>query len=163
MTKISPKETAKAVLEEIIEDNSQAYDITSCYKIGELSQNLKLFYANSFVEQAKENLENSRFLKEFSKFHNIATTYGYRGYSARKNNGIVEIKPSNKRLLKDYNKLITQEVIEQFKLNEENLTPIKIVAHVTNGNRLIGTLDKTKGDYNIVVILGLSNYNGKSK
>ncbi|MEM4263800.1 MAG: hypothetical protein QW666_02805, partial [Candidatus Woesearchaeota archaeon] len=100
---IASKEICKAVLEEILSGKSPKYQIISCDKIGDLSQHLEMFYAESFAEFARTR--NGRFIDEFSKFHNCAVKYGYRGYSACKNNGIVDITPTNTQLLKDYARL----------------------------------------------------------
>ena len=159
---VHPKQIASEVLETIIEDNSEPYRIESFEQIGSMSKNLNLYYADSFVDCIKNNSFKGRLLDEFSKFHNVATTYGYRGFSSGKKNGIVNINQSSKILLKDYNKLLTAEVIKKYDL--DNPQPIKVVAHVDNGNRLIGVLDKTKKeDYHVVVILGISNSTGKIK
>ena len=151
-------------LEELIENNLKQFEILSNKKIGGLSQYLILSYADSFIEEAKKLKDNSRFKEEFKKFHKAAVTYGYIGFSSRKNNGIVDIKKTDIQLIKDYEKLLTQEVIEKYNLNKANLQPVKIVAHVPNGNRLIGVLDKTESQGKMrVVILGISNYNGKTE
>ena len=150
----------KGVLDKIISDNSKYYEINSYKKIGDLSPRLRLFYSDSFVDCAKNS---KNFSKDFAKFHRCAIKYGYIGFSARKNNGIVDIKPGNTNLIKSYENLLTSKVIAQYGLSD-NLKPVKVVAHVPNGNRLVGVLDKTaKNGYHIVVILGLSNYNGKPK
>lgn len=152
----------KAVLESILENNPKSFKIHSCEQVGELCRDLELFYADSFVEYARAQ-KNNCFEKELSKMHNCAVTYGYRGYSARKNNGIVDIKPTNSQLLKDAEKLLTQKIIEKYSLSS-NLKPVKVVAHVPNGNRLIGFLDKTPtNNRHTVVILGVSNYNGRPR
>jgi hypothetical protein len=155
------KDAGKQVLEEIIAGSAKPYEVISCKIVGNLSQYLDMYYADSFAEFAKTR--NGRFVGEFSKFHNCAVTYGYRGYSARKNNGVVDIKQTDTQLLKDYALLLTKEVIQKYNLSN-NLKPVKVVAHVPNGNRLIGVLDRNPRDgRHIFVILGLSNYNGKSR
>jgi len=154
---------SKQVIDDLLRDNSRAFDITSCQKFKGLSQKIKLFYSDSFVEYIKSRENNSRFLEEFAKFHTCATTYGYRGFSAKKNNGIVDIKPTDTKLLNDYIDLLTPEIIEKYELTD-NLKPIKIVAHVPSGNRPIGVLDRAeKNGAHTIVILGMSNYTGKPK
>lgn len=158
---VASKDIGKAVLEELLAGKSAGYAVVSCEKVGDLSQHLDLYYADSFIAYARAN--NGRFVDEFSKFHNCAKKYGYRGYSACKNNGIVDITQTNTQLLKDYARLLTKEVIQKYNLSK-NLKPVKIVAHVPNGNRLIGVLDRTqRNGRHTVVILGVSNYNGKPK
>ena len=158
---IASKDIGKAVLEEILAGNSAKYPVVSCEKVGDLSQYIDLYYADSFADYARAN--NGRFVDEFAKFHKCATTYGYRGYSACKNNGIVDIKPTDTQLLNDYARLLTKEVIQKYNLSN-NLKPIKVVAHVPTGNRLIGVLDRAqRNSRHTVVILGVSNYNGKPR
>jgi len=84
------------------------------------------------------------------KLEQAIYVHGYRGASRRKRNGIVPIRPSDSKLLKDYRKYLSAVDIDV----PQKVTPIKIVAHVTNGDRLIGFLADGK-----VHILGLSNYN----
>lgn len=151
-----------AVLEAIIEDTSESFNIQSCEQVGDMSRNIEMFYADSFVEFARAQ-KNGRFKREFSKLHNCAVTYGYRGYSARKNNGIVDIKPTDVQLAKDVEKLLTPEVVEKYSLSDD-LKPVKVVAHVPNGNRLVGVLDTAPVENSHkVVILGVSNYNGRPR
>lgn len=159
----SPKEIAEGVLEGLIKGNTKPFRVASAQKIGSLSAFLELFYDSSFVSYAQANHSES-FLREFAKFHNCATSYGYRGYSEGKRNGIVDIKPSDTQLLKDYQRLLTPDVVKRYNLDTSNLTPVKVVAHVPNGNRVIGVLDKTeRGGHITVVLLGMSNYGRKLK
>lgn len=156
------KAKAATVLEGMLEGETRPFEIHSCEQVGELCRDLTLFYADSFVEFARAQ-KNGRFKKEFSKLHNCAVTYGYRGYSARKNNGIVDIKPTDSQLVNDFEKLLTPEVVEKYALSD-NLKPVKVVAHVPNGNRLVGVLDNTPVENrHKVVILGVSNYNGRPR
>lgn len=161
----STQDIARGVIDDLVSRKNNCYDIHSFEKIGELSQNLKLYYAYSFANYIQNlNSNGKKFIQEFAKLHNCATKYGYRGLSKGKKNGIVNINFSNKQLLIDLERMLTKEVIEEYCLDTENLQPIKVVAHVPNGNRLIGVLDKSKrGNYHAVVILGLSNYNGKPR
>ncbi|MBD3304006.1 hypothetical protein GF343_02590 [Candidatus Woesearchaeota archaeon] len=150
------------VLEAIIEDNSEPFHIQSCEQVGNMCRNVELFYSDSFVKFARAQ-KNSRFKREVLKMHNCAVTYGYRGYSARKNNGIVDIKPTDAQLAKDVNRLLTPEVVKSYDLSDD-LKPVKVVAHVPNGNRLVGVLDNTPAENrHKVVILGVSNYNGRPR
>lgn len=156
------KAKAATVLEGVLEGETGPFEIHSCEQVGELCRDLALFYADSFVEFAGAQ-KNGRFKKEFLKMHNCAVTYGYRGYSARKNNGIVDIKPTDSQLVTDVEKLLTPEVVEKYRLSDD-LKHVKVVAHVPNGNRLVGVLDKMPVDgRHKVVVLGVSNYNGRPR
>lgn len=158
---IASKDLGNVVLDELQAERSKVYPIYSCRRVGDLSQHLDMCYADSFADQARAT--GGRFVVEFSKLHRCAVTYGYRGYSAGKTNGIVDIKPTDSVLLRDCERFLTSELIRKYGLSS-NLKPVKVVAHVPNGNRFIGVLDRTqRNGRHVVVILGVSNYNGKPK
>jgi hypothetical protein len=84
--------------------------------------------------------------------------------STGKKNGIVDIRGTNTQLLHSYKTLLTDDVIKKYGLKRESLKPVKVVAHVENGNRMIGALDYTEKEGALtVVMLGISNYNGKPR
>lgn len=101
----------------------------------------------------KDFIEN----KEFKKLIDSLYAHGYRGPSKKKHNGVVPIKPTDIRLLNDLQKAMSnesKEMQEKFK----NCCPIKIVAHVPSGNRLIGYIYNIDTDTTGIYILGCSHY-----
>ena len=66
-----------------------------------------------------------------------ALDHGYRGASKKRHNGIVPIRPSDTRLWKDLRVVLNKESEEQRQTLQDWL-PIKVVAHVTAGHRLVG-------------------------
>lgn len=72
------------------------------------------------------------------------------GASKKRHNGIVPIRPSDARLLRDLDKFMSLEDKEKV----SDLFPIKVVAHVPSGKRLIGILK----DSSHVYLLGVSRY-----
>ena len=102
-------------------------------------------YHASFIE----SINSGKFSKEFHTFEwpklqQAAEVHGYRGASKKKHNGIVPIRPSDKGLLKTLRRLAPHNTGQ----------PIKVVAHVPSGNRLVG-YRQTDGS---VIIYGLANY-----
>ena len=158
---IASKDIGKTVLDELQAGSSAVYPIYSCRRVGDLGQQLDMCYADSFADQVRKT--GGRFVVEFSKLHRCAVTYGYRGYSAGKTNGIVDIKPTDGVLLRDCERFLTRECIQKYGLSS-NLKPVKVVAHVPNGNRFVGVFDMSpRNGRHAVVILGVSNYTGKPK
>ena len=89
---------------------------------------------------------------EWPKLKQAAEVHGYRGASKKKHNGIVPIRPTDKNLFKTLHKL-TKDLLDP-KLVPK-LLPVKVVAHVPSGNRLVGyRFPDAK-----IVIFGLANYN----
>ncbi len=160
---ISTREEAQKVIDHVLEDNSQPYRTNSCQLNRGISQAVDLFYADTFVQQISTN-HNGRFLEEFAKSHQAALAYGYVGASGGKQNGIVDITPlprnSDENLMRVCQKLLTPEIVRKYKL-PDSPQPVKIVAHVPSGNRLVGVLDKRQPSR--VFILGIASYRGKPK
>ncbi len=92
------------------------------------------------------------------KLEQAIEVHGYRGASKKKHNGVVPIKDSDTGLLKKYYQCLNNygDLLEVFKKG----TPVKVVAHVPNGNRLIGCMVKVDGQLNLYV-LDIANYSGK--
>jgi hypothetical protein len=159
---MSAKKDMRTLVERCSHDHHAHFSARSTKRIGNLSPNLSLFYAPSFTSQAQTITKNAgMFYEDLAKLHRCALTYGYRGRSGGKQNGIVDITPTNHSLLRAYENRLSQEVIQTYELLQENLHPVKVVAHVPHGNRLVGALDTTQGDFHKVVILCMANYNGK--
>ncbi len=96
-------------------------------------------------------------MDEIHKLRNAAIRHGYRGPSKGKHNGIVPIRPSDARLKADYDRLVSG-LNDDLQSLLENATPIKVVAHVPSGDRLIGAMYKNNKGNHSVYILGMSNY-----
>lgn len=90
---------------------------------------------------------------EWPKLKQAAEVHGYRGPSRRKHNGIVPIRPTDKGLLKTLQKT-TQNLISPD--DRPGLMPVKAVAHVPSGNRLVGYMDNRVGQ---IVFYAVANYN----
>lgn len=111
----------------------------------------EIIYTDTYLNQ-KELMDE----KEVEKLEQAIEVHGYRGSSKGKHNGVVLIKPDDKELLKSLDKF---KLIESHRFEGEFFADVKIVAHVTNGNRTIGSIYKnTDGDL-ILYVLGFSNYN----
>ena len=83
-----------------------------------------------FLDELKSGSYNRTFTEsERPKLQQAAEVHGYRGPSKKKHNGVVPIRPSDKGLLKTLAKLTPCP---------KGATPIKVVAHVPSGNRLVG-------------------------
>jgi hypothetical protein len=94
---------------------------------------------------------------ELTKLTEAIYIHGYRGASKKRHNGVVPIRPVDKQLLKDLNKAILQEsneIQEKYK----DCCPIKVVAHVPSGNRLIGYIYNMDNKELGVYILSVSHY-----
>lgn len=158
---MSTKTVARKVIDDIVGGGETVYLAQNTHRIPGLSDRVEIHYAKSFKEFFKyEQFKR----KDFPKLHNCAVTYGYRGHSERKQNGIVDIRKTDKYLLRDYQELLTESIIKEFELDKLTLQLVKVVAHCENGNRLVGVLDKTERDGCLTtVLLGVSNYSGKVK
>jgi len=98
---------------------------------------------------------------EVSKLEQAIEVHGYRGASKLKHNGVVNIKPDDKELWKSLNKFkeLEKQLLSKTTENGETfLIDVKVVAHVPNGNRIIGSIYKKEEDL-ILYLLGFSNYN----
>jgi hypothetical protein len=92
---------------------------------------------------------------EVKKLEQAADVHGYRGPSSKKHNGIVPIRPTDRELWKLYDKLRCSADVQKLAAGK-TLVPVKIVAHVPSGNRLVGAM--MNGE---LIVLGMGNYNGK--
>ena len=118
---------------------------------------MKIVYSDTYKKQ-KEEMDQS----EVNKLEQAIEVHGYRGPSKFKHNGVVNIKPDDKELWKSLAKFkeLEKELLQQAKQNDEEFfIDVKIVAHVTNGNRMIGSIYKNKQNELILYVLGFSNYN----
>lgn len=113
----------------------------------------KITYDPIFMEKLDKKEFSENFTNvEFPKLQQAAEVHGYRGSSKKKHNGIVPIRPSDKGLLKSLSKLVDEgnkEMLNKIK----HALPIKVVAHVPTGNRLVGYLFEKN-----IYIYGVANY-----
>lgn len=91
------------------------------------------------------------------KLRNAAIKHGYRGPSNGKRNGIVPIRPSDIQLLEDYKRSISN-LAPDLQSMLKDAKPVKVVAHVPSGNRLIGALYENEEGNRSVYIVSISNY-----
>jgi hypothetical protein len=102
---------------------------------------------------------------EIEKLEQAIEVHGYRGVSSSKHNGVVNIKPDDIQLLKALDKFKNKDIEFIKEHSEKNKylfhINVKIVAHVTNGDRAIGLLYKNTKDEFILYLLGFANYNYK--
>jgi len=87
---------------------------------------------------------------ELPKLQQAAEVHGYRGASKKKHNGIVPIRPTDKGLLKTLARLVAS-----ININIDDAFPVKAVAHVPSGNRLVGYMFPTQQK---VIFFGVANY-----
>lgn len=106
-----------------------------------------------YHEKFNKSVETMQGDKNFTnvdlpKLKQAAQVHGYRGASKKKHNGIVPIRPSDTGLLKSLKKLTgsMDDII--------NAMPIKVVAHVMTGDRLVGY----RFPSGKIVIYGVANY-----
>ena len=114
-----------------------------------------------FSETYKKQRESINTI-EVEKLEQAIEVHGYRGPSKKKHNGIVPIRPDDKHLWKSLSKFKENESIEIDNLIEngnKHIADIKVVAHVTNGDRIIGCIYENNKDELSLHILGFSNYN----
>lgn len=112
--------------------------------------NKTLVYDPSFLRQIQEKKFDRAFLEsEWPKLSQAAEVHGYRGPSKKKKNGIVPIRPADKGLLKTLERLRKDSSLMIPLIG----VPIKVVAHVPSGNRLVGYKVGER-----VFVLGRANY-----
>ena len=97
-------------------------------------------------ETCRKFLDNDQFQIDFKKSVRTAMKYGYRGTSNGKKNGIIDIRSEDKPLIKDYSRIMNEFDVEK-RYGLVKPTPIKIVAHIPSGNRLIGCLDSSETEF----------------
>jgi hypothetical protein len=118
---------------------------------------------HNIVYSQTYNLQRAKMdIKEVNKLEQAIEVHGYRGASKKKHNGVVNIKPNDIELLKaiEKYKLLEHELLDEAK-NYVFFIDVKIVAHVMNGNRSIGSLYKNEHGELILYMLGFANYNYK--
>lgn len=114
----------------------------------------KVIYTQTYKDQRK-----SMDMSEVDKLEQAIDVHGYRGISKMKHNGVVNIKPTDKELLKSLVKFKTLENNLLNNITEKHYADVKAVAHVPNGNRSIGCIYVNDKDELILYVLGFSNYN----
>jgi len=120
-----------------------------------------------FDEKFKKLLDDNSWTenytkKEVEKLKQAIEVHGYRGASKKKHNGIVPIRPSDSNLISTLKKL-TDQLEQDIKVKCSNAIPIKVVAHVPSGWRMIGYKfnQEINGEIiskDVVLILGMANY-----
>lgn len=95
--------------------------------------------------------------EDLAKLVQAIHVHGYRGPSKQKHNGVVPIRPTDGNLLKDYFNFLQEIDDQELQLLLREGTPVKVVAHVPDGYRLLGSMYKI-GTATHLYILGISNY-----
>ena len=113
----------------------------------------KVIYSDTYVMQ-KSQMDKS----EVDKLEQAIEVHGYRGASKKKHNGVVPIRPDDKELWKSLKKFKEGAQLEHSELLEF-FADVKVVAHVENGNRAIGTIYKNNNGDLLLYLLGFANYN----
>lgn len=156
--KTSSKQAGDQVLDQILNGETPEFPVHSTDKYAAVSQELLVVYDPAIADDVMHSRNGIG--KDFAKLHKAATTYGYRGASRGKRNGIVDMNPEG-NLYSFLQRAIEEGKLENHGLSN-NLKPVKVVAHVPNGNRLVGVLDmEEKEGRHKVVIIGIGNYNGR--
>jgi hypothetical protein len=109
-------------------------------------------YDEEFLKEVETSGDKKFMDNEWPKLKQAAEVHGYRGASKGKHNGIVIIRPSDKGLLKTLQKLVIQR--KRLHPPSDKTIPIKVVAHVPSGNRLVGLRSQNGHIY----IYGVANY-----
>jgi len=115
---------------------------------------MNIIYTDTYKLQ-RENMDAS----EVSKLEQAIQVHGYRGASKQKHNGVVNIKPGDKELIKSLNKFKKKELVDIDESKNIFVIDVKAVAHVPNGNRIVGSLYKNEKNELTLYVLGFSNYN----
>jgi len=88
---------------------------------------------------------------ELKKLKEAIDVHGYRGPSKKRHNGVVPIRPTDTNLWKGLRKLTNSDSAHK----ELHVgLPVKVVAHVPRGYRMVGYLM----DDNTLYILGICQY-----
>jgi hypothetical protein len=90
---------------------------------------------------------------EWLKLEQAAQVHQYRGASKARHNGIVPIRPTDKGLFKTLGRLVKASGVDASAIKDA--LPVKAVAHVTSGNRLVGYMYPA---LHKVVFYGVANY-----
>ena len=118
----------------------------------------KVIYSDTYVMQ-KSQMDKSK----VDKLEQAIEVHGYRGASKKKHNGVVPIRPDDKELWKSLKKFkeYKTELFDTLQNSEllEFFADVKVVAHVENGNRSIGTIYKNNNGDLLLYLLGFANYN----
>jgi hypothetical protein len=97
-------------------------------------------------------------MKEVAKLEQAIDVHGYRGNSKKKHNGVVNIRPQDKQLIKDLAKFKSLE--QESTGLDEFVMDVKVVAHCPSGNRIVASLYKTPTGHKLR-LFGFSNYSKK--
>lgn len=95
---------------------------------------------------------------EVEKLKQAIEVHGYRGASKKKHNGVVPIRPSDSNLFRVL-KSLTEKLSPEDQQKCHQGIPIKAVAHVPSGWRMIGYLCQDES----LFMLGMANYDRKIK
>lgn len=116
-----------------------------------------IIFSDQYIKQ-KEYMDEV----EVDKLEQAIEVHGYRGPSKKKHNGVVPIRPSDKHLWKalaKFREIEQNEINELIKMGNKYIADVKVVAHVTNGNRVIGCVYENNDGELSLHILGFANYN----
>lgn len=103
-------------------------------------------------------------ISDVEKLEQAIEVHGYRGPSKKKHNGVVPIRPTDNQLWKaldKYKELESDKIELLINNGNEHIADVKIVAHVTTGDRAIGCVYKNNSDDLTLCVLGFANYNKK--
>lgn len=119
-----------------------------------------IYYSRAFLASIRQAQRTGRYSPEFvqiewPKLRQAAEVHGYRGPSKKKHNGIAPLRPTDTELHNALLRFTPLSMITTGRL--QGAIPVKIVAHVPSGNRLVGYRLKD-GTFHI---LGLANYSGE--
>lgn len=102
---------------------------------------------------------------DVEKLEQAIEVHGYRGTSKGKHNGVVNIKPDDTQLIKALEKFksnnLNKEIYDTITKNSEVfIIDVKVVAHLPNGDRAVGSLYKSSDGLNLILyVFGFANYN----
>ena len=109
----------------------------------------KIIFTDNYVKQ-RDKIDPS----DLAKLEQAISVHGYRGPSKNRRYGVVPIRSADVALFRIYNN-------SSFGLSSK-YQPVKVVAHVPNGNRLVGALEKGFRDSSqILHIIEIGNDTGK--
>lgn len=115
---------------------------------------MQVHYEETFETLLQNNRWNEDYsVSEVEKLKQAIEVHGYRGPSKKKHNGIVPIRPSDSNLLKTL-KILTNRLSPDMKEKCNTGYPIKVVAHVPTGWRMVGY----RWSNGNILILGMANH-----